>query len=184
MADHDLLPDLLARPVSVSLPDAEMEAWHVAVAVHVLLGHGAHLHKRQRALKTEVHRDLHLEEDLQLFGHAEVSVWVADVSSRLAIWYNKAQSYTQYDMLEFKHVQYNHLQARLHRPTPRLRVRSTESRLIVLDTASLLIKDYISQERRLSTSGTACISSSRLPLSHSKLVGRCVRYQKSHYAVL
>ena len=101
-----------------------------------------------RALETEVHRVLHLEEDLQLFGHVEISGWIADMSSRLALWYEKAQSYTRYAMLEFKNVQYNHLRARLHRPTPRLRVRSTDDRQIVLDATAALIDDYLSQELR------------------------------------
>ncbi|KEF60504.1 uncharacterized protein A1O9_02065 [Exophiala aquamarina CBS 119918] len=101
-----------------------------------------------RALETEAHRVLHLEHDLEIFRHVDVSDWISDISSRLARWYAKAQSYTQYNMLEFKHVQYNHLLLRLHRPTPRLRVRSDEDRRIVLDASAALIEDYLSQERR------------------------------------
>lgn len=101
-----------------------------------------------RALETEVHRVLHLEENLQLIGHVEINEWIANMSSRLALWYDKAQSYARYAMLEFRHVQYNHLRMRLHRPTPRLRVRGTEDRRIVLDATQILIDDYLSQERR------------------------------------
>ncbi|KAJ9646275.1 hypothetical protein H2204_000938 [Knufia peltigerae] len=103
-----------------------------------------------RALETEVHRVLHLEDDLAAFGGQADSIdgWIADISARLDTWYAKAQSYTQYNMLEFKHVQYHHLKARIHRPTPRLRVRTPQDRRLVLESATRLIEDYEGQIRR------------------------------------
>ncbi|KAH0421194.1 hypothetical protein CcaCcLH18_13584 [Colletotrichum camelliae] len=74
--------------------------------------------------------------------------WMLDISSRLETWYTDAQTYTQYNMLEFKHVQFNHLRARIHRPTPRLRTRLPEDWGIVLESCERLIEDYVGQERR------------------------------------
>jgi hypothetical protein len=50
-------------------------------------------------------------------------------------------------MLEFKHVQLNHLRVRIHRPTPHLRIRTFEDRRIVLESSLVLIEDYLGQER-------------------------------------
>jgi hypothetical protein len=104
-----------------------------------------------RALETEVHRVLHLEEDLAMFGQPDIDSWIQDIHARLDIWYQKAQSYTQYNMLEFQHVQYHHLRARIHRPTPRLRMRTPEDRRIVLEACRVLFDDYEGQigRRRL-----------------------------------
>lgn len=101
-----------------------------------------------RALETEVHRVLHLEDDLAIFGQPDIDSWIRDISGRLDVWYEKAQTYTQYNMLEFKHVQFHHLRARIHRPTPRLRARTPESRKIVLDASLRLIDDYSGQMHR------------------------------------
>lgn len=103
---------------------------------------------RYRALETEVHRVLHLEEDLTKFGSSTIEDWIESITQRLKRWYEKAQSYTQYDMLEFKHVQFHHLMARIHRPTPRLRLRGPDNWKAVLDASSVLIQDYLAQERR------------------------------------
>ncbi|BCS02040.1 Zn(II)2Cys6 transcription factor [Aspergillus luchuensis] len=103
---------------------------------------------RYRALETEVHRVLHLEEDLLKFGSSTIEDWIESITQRLKRWYEKAQSYTQYDMLEFKHVQFHHLMARIHRPTPRLRLRGPDNWKAVLDASSVLIQDYLAQERR------------------------------------
>ncbi|PYH93377.1 hypothetical protein BO71DRAFT_478484 [Aspergillus ellipticus CBS 707.79] len=105
---------------------------------------------RYRALETEVHRVLHLEEDLHKFGSATIEEWIERITQRLKTWYEKAQSYSKYDMLEFKNVQLYHLLARIHRPTPRLRLRGPEDRKIVLDSSLVLIEDYLGQERRRS----------------------------------
>lgn len=103
---------------------------------------------RYRALETEVHRVLHLEEDLHKFGCNTIESWIKDITYRLEVWYKKAQSYTQYNMLEFKNVQFHHLIVRIHRPTPRLRSRSAEDWRIVLDSSLVLIEDYLGQEQR------------------------------------
>ena len=101
-----------------------------------------------RALETEVHRVLHLEDNLESFGQLDLDNWILDITARLDAWYQKAQSYTQYNMLEFKHVQFYHLKARIHRPTPRLRLRTPEDRRIVLESSLRLIEDYEGQIRR------------------------------------
>lgn len=101
-----------------------------------------------RALETEVHRILHLQDDLLDKRGTTIEVWIEDVNHRLKSWYEASQVYTQYGMLEFKHVQYNHLRARIHRPTPRLWIRTKEDREIVLDSTLLLIDDYVGQEDR------------------------------------
>ncbi|RAK94375.1 hypothetical protein BO79DRAFT_135010 [Aspergillus costaricaensis CBS 115574] len=100
---------------------------------------------RYRALETEVHRVLHLEEDLSKFGSSTIEDWIESITQRLKRWYEKAQSYTQYDMLD---VQFHHLMARIHRPTPRLRMRGPDNWKAVLDASSVLIQDYLAQERR------------------------------------
>ncbi|KAJ5108322.1 hypothetical protein N7456_004997 [Penicillium angulare] len=103
---------------------------------------------RYRALETEVHRILHLEEDLHNFGFPTIEAWIEDITGRLHDWYQGAQLYTQYNMLEFKNVQFYHLIARIHRPTPRLRKRTPKDRQIVLESSLVLIQDYIGQEKR------------------------------------
>lgn len=45
-------------------------------------------------------------------------------------------------------MQYYHLQARIHRPTPRLRTRTADDRRIVLNSAFVLIEDYFGQNQR------------------------------------
>ncbi|TVY59491.1 Pyrimidine pathway regulatory protein 1, partial [Lachnellula cervina] len=108
----------------------------------------AHHIYRYRGLETEVHRVLHLEEDIHRFGSESIADWIVDITGRLASWYKEAQGYTEYNMLEFKHVQFYHLRARIHRPTPRLRTRNFEDRGIVLESCMELIEDYLGQERR------------------------------------
>lgn len=92
---------------------------------------------RYRFLETEVHRVLYLVEDLDTFRGGTIADWMSDVSLRLEAWYSEAQTFTQWNMLEFKHVQYNHLKARIHRPTPRLRIRTPEDWSIVLESSKV-----------------------------------------------
>lgn len=92
---------------------------------------------RYRALETEVHRVLYLQEDIPALNGTTIGDWMLDISSRLETWYANAQTYTQYNMLEFKHVQFNHLRARIHRPTPRLRARLPEDWGIVLESCEV-----------------------------------------------
>lgn len=101
-----------------------------------------------RQLETEAHRVLHLQEDLQLLGHVDIQSWLNDICARLNIWYEKAQAYTQYSMLEFQAVQFNHLRLRLHRPAPRMRTRTIADQGVVLDASRALIEDYSRQEQR------------------------------------
>ncbi|RSL86235.1 hypothetical protein CEP51_002925 [Fusarium floridanum] len=102
---------------------------------------------RYRALETEVHRVLYLKEDLALNG-VPIGDWIMDINQRLEGWYTEAQTYTQYNMLEFKHVQFYHLRLRIHRPTPTLSIRHPDDWGIVLESSQRLIEDYLSQERR------------------------------------
>lgn len=95
---------------------------------------------RYRALETEVHRVLYLEEDLAKFNGDTIAGWILDITGRLEAWYREAQAYTQYNMLEFKHVQFNHLKARIHRPTPRLRIRDSEDWGIVLESSKVRLQ--------------------------------------------
>ncbi|KAH8885265.1 hypothetical protein GQ53DRAFT_845580 [Thozetella sp. PMI_491] len=103
---------------------------------------------RYRALETEVHRVLYLEEDLGKFNAASFENWILDITARLEGWYHEAQGYTEYNMLEFKHVQFHHLKARIHRPTPRLKVKGPADWEVVLGASQHLIEDYLGQERR------------------------------------
>lgn len=91
---------------------------------------------RYRSLETEVHRVLYLKEDLALHG-ATIGDWITDVTHRLEDWYAKAQTYTQYNMLEFKHVQFYHLRLRIHRPTPTLSIRHPDDWGIVLESSQV-----------------------------------------------
>lgn len=50
-------------------------------------------------------------------------------------------------MLEFREVQYYHLKVKLHRPTPRIRVRTSQDRKICLDSCQILVDDYLKQNR-------------------------------------
>ncbi|EEU38887.1 uncharacterized protein NECHADRAFT_88905 [Fusarium vanettenii 77-13-4] len=101
---------------------------------------------RYRSLETEVHRVLYLKEDLALHG-ATIRDWITDITHRLEGWYAKAQTYTQYNMLEFKHVQFYHLRLRIHRPTPTLSIRHPDD-WANSEGCQRLIEDYLSQERR------------------------------------
>ncbi|KAL4907797.1 hypothetical protein BDW74DRAFT_166432 [Aspergillus multicolor] len=103
---------------------------------------------RYRMLETEVHRVLYLQEGLLKFGFSTLEDWTGDLIQRLEIWYEQAHTYTAYDMLEFKHVQFYHLRARVFRPTPRLRTTSPEAWATVLESSRNLIGDYTDQEHR------------------------------------
>ncbi|KAL2670147.1 hypothetical protein Neosp_015028 [[Neocosmospora] mangrovei] len=102
----------------------------IANAVRIVLALGLH--------QTEVHRVLYLKEDVALHG-TTIGDWITGITHRLEGWYAKAQTYTQYSMLEFKHVQFYHLRLRIHRPTPTLSIRHPDDWGIVLES---------SQERR------------------------------------
>ncbi|KAL3446359.1 hypothetical protein BJX65DRAFT_318810 [Aspergillus insuetus] len=103
---------------------------------------------RYRMMETEVHRVLYLEEEILMLGFPSVEEWIHDVTTRLDVWYTEAQTYTPYNMLEFKHVQFHHLMVRIYRPTPRLRTKSPQDWEIVLKACRRLIDDYVGQERR------------------------------------
>ncbi|KAL3471652.1 hypothetical protein BJX99DRAFT_266546 [Aspergillus californicus] len=103
---------------------------------------------RYRILETEVHRVLYLGEEMHKSTFTSIDEWILDVTSRLDAWYTEAQTYTPYNMLEFKHLQFHHLKARIYRPTPRLRTKSAQDLGIVLESSRKLIDDYLGQERR------------------------------------
>lgn len=102
-------------------------------------------------LETEVHRVLHLQEDLITGCYSTIEQWIESITDRLETWYQEALLFTQHSLLEFKHVQFCHLKVRIYRPTPRLRSRTFEDRRIVLESCLALMKDYLGQysHRRL-----------------------------------
>lgn len=105
--------------------------------------------RKYRILETELHRVLHLAEDLSRVGdHTSIDDWIDDVNGRLKKWYDESQCFTRHNMLEFKHIQHRHLRARIHRPTPRLRSRTHADREIELEACQILIEDYVGQEHR------------------------------------
>ncbi|KAI9739057.1 MAG: hypothetical protein M1834_007269 [Cirrosporium novae-zelandiae] len=99
-----------------------------------------------RSLETEVHRVLHLREDEPLQGQ-DIYHWFQSINHRLAGWYEKAKTFSPYRMLEFRDVQFNHLLAKIHRPTPRLRIRTHEDRQICLEACQKLVESYNDQTR-------------------------------------
>lgn len=104
-----------------------------------------------RGLETEAHRVLHLQEDLSQLQNQTIDYWLTDINTRLESWYMKAQQFSIHQMLEFRAVQYAHLKAKLHRPTPRLRIRTASDRQICLEACQVLVDDYQKQvkHRRL-----------------------------------
>ncbi|TPX09748.1 uncharacterized protein E0L32_009087 [Thyridium curvatum] len=104
--------------------------------------------RKYRALETEVHRVMHLGEDVAKFGSPTLEGWVHDLDGRLHEWYMEAKKFTKHGMLEFKHIQFYHLRIRLYRPTPRMKTRTAEDRRIVLESARCVIEDYLGQEGR------------------------------------
>jgi len=140
--------EAITAKVRVKINTASPYDWVEAAPV-MDKGSSANQIRKLRALETEMHRVLHLEEDLQQIGNfITIESWIQDIDSRVELWYSEALQFTQHNMLEFKHIQYNHLRARIHRRTPRLRLRTDEDRRIVLDASRKLIEDYAGQERR------------------------------------
>ncbi|KUJ16400.1 uncharacterized protein LY89DRAFT_586714 [Mollisia scopiformis] len=104
-----------------------------------------------RGLETEVHRVLHLQQEVTQLQQRTIDQWMIDINTRLESWCQKAQGFSVHQMLEFRDVQYAHLKAKLHRPTPRLRIRTAEDRQICLEACQILVDDYQKQvkHRRL-----------------------------------
>lgn len=110
----------------------------------------SHLY-RFRALETEVHRTLYLQEEDDPTTHrtaADLNSWIVDISRRLDAWLEKATDFSKFQMLEFRMVQYGLLKARLFRPSPRLESRTTEERAECFDACSILVEDYLRQTKR------------------------------------
>ncbi|KAH8657935.1 hypothetical protein BX600DRAFT_61505 [Xylariales sp. PMI_506] len=125
-----------SRPFN--LPDDDYAAGHQA---------SRHLY-RYRALETEVHRVLYLQDDLVQGGSDDIKSWLSDVAARLDEWLKGAHEFSKYQMLEFQQVQYSYLKARIFRPTPRFETRSPEERQICFDVCSALVDDYQRQTKR------------------------------------
>ncbi|KAF0318938.1 zinc finger transcription factor [Colletotrichum asianum] len=148
LPQYPCIPEaLLETALPLRAPSSDEASAYFKVDDMIKKSSANHLY-RYRALETEVHRVLYLQEDIPALNGTTIGDWMLDSSSRLETWYANAQTYTQYNMLEFKHVQFNHLKARIHRPTPRLRTRLPENWGIVLESCERLIEDYVSQERR------------------------------------
>jgi len=99
-------------------------------------------------LETEVHRVLHLLEDIGNITTTGITQWICDMTARIDIWYKKAQTYALYGLHEFCGVNNFHLIMRLHRPTPRIRIRSIEDRRICLDACKIVIEHYLEKEKQ------------------------------------
>ncbi|RDW82620.1 hypothetical protein BP6252_03732 [Coleophoma cylindrospora] len=100
-----------------------------------------------RALETEVHRVLYLQEAIPQMRGRSLSQWTRDITSNLQLWYEKAQNFAIYQMLEFRDVQYSHLLMKIHRPAPKIRVRTSADQLICLRACRILVGDYQKQMR-------------------------------------
>lgn len=88
---------------------------------------------RYRMLETEVHRVLYLGTDVVDVTGSTLETWLLNINARLQNWYEQAQAYKSYNMLEFQNVQYYHLKARIYRPTPRLKTKIANDWAIVLE---------------------------------------------------
>jgi hypothetical protein len=110
--------------------------------------HSAHHLYRYRALETEVHRVLNLQDELAQGGIMDLHDWVDDIARRLDKWLEGAQKFSKYQMLEFHRVQHSYLKARIYGFTPRLETRSPEARTICFDACLAVIDDYQRQAKR------------------------------------
>lgn len=72
----------------------------------------SHLY-RFRALETEVHSTLYLQQDTAHKSRADLNSWIGDITRRLDAWLERATDFSKYQMLEFRMVQYSLLKARL-----------------------------------------------------------------------
>lgn len=93
-----------------------------------------------RKLETEVHRVMHLFHDTYHLRGMGLLNWISDITSRLDQWYHQSQQYFTYGVLEFRHVQYNYLKVKIHRPTPRLPHRHLADQQICVDTCVRIIE--------------------------------------------
>ncbi|KAJ9150931.1 Fungal specific transcription factor domain containing protein [Pleurostoma richardsiae] len=103
---------------------------------------------RLRALETEIHRILWLQEEVAEDADSDFDEWFVDVNRRLEEWLEGSEQFQKYQMLEFRFVNYGYLKARLYRPTPRLGTRTPEDRETCFDACTLLVEDYQRQIRR------------------------------------
>ncbi|KAJ6015370.1 hypothetical protein N7540_009961 [Penicillium herquei] len=85
-----------------------------------------------RSIETEVHRVLHLKEDTPKLREnisatlaPDMTAWVININSKLEEWYIATPHQEMPDVASLsRSVIYNHLKTRIHRPTPRLPLRT------------------------------------------------------------
>ncbi|OKL56114.1 hypothetical protein UA08_08655 [Talaromyces atroroseus] len=138
---------------TVRLPLAFPEEASITISHHSISdadtkhASASHLY-RFRALETEVHRTLYLQDGSTHRSRSELNSWMVDVTRRLDAWLERAKDFSKYQMLEFRMVQYGLLLARLFRPSPRLESRTPEEREKCFDACSILVEDYQHQTKR------------------------------------
>lgn len=114
---------------------------------HTRYSVASHLY-HHRAMETEAHRVLYLQQEAAQGHSLTVSDWLEGFLARLEEWLVKAEQFSKYEMLEFRMVQYGVLKARLFRPSPRLRNRTPADRQHCFDACSILVEDYQRQAKR------------------------------------
>lgn len=107
----------------------------------------SHLY-RFRALESEVHRKLYLQQDKTHRSRTDLNSWIGDVIRRLDAWLERATDFSKYQMLEFRMVQYGLLKARLFRPSPGLEFRTPKDREQCFNACTILVEDYQRQTKR------------------------------------
>ncbi|KAJ5731459.1 uncharacterized protein N7483_005967 [Penicillium malachiteum] len=107
-----------------------------------------------RSIETEVHRVLHLKEDtpksrqnISATWAPDMTAWVININSNLEEWYIATSHQEMPDVASLsRRVIYNHLKAKIYRPTPRLPLRTAvelqlcfESCQNVIESANVLL---------------------------------------------
>ncbi|RAO71771.1 uncharacterized protein BHQ10_007783 [Talaromyces amestolkiae] len=134
--------------LSLALPEDSITASHdTDWDADTKYASASHLY-RFRALETEVHRTLYLQQDTRHRSRTDLNSWIGDIIHRLDAWLERATEFSKYQMLEFRMVQYGLLKARLFRPSPGLECRTAEDREQCFNACTILVEDYQHQTRR------------------------------------
>lgn len=132
----------------LAFPEASITASHDANwDADTKYASASHLY-RFRALETEVHRTLYLQQDTTQKSRADINSWIGDINHRLDAWLERATDFSKYQMLEFRMVQYGLLKARLFRSSPGLEYRTPEDREQCFNACTILVEDYQRQTKR------------------------------------
>jgi hypothetical protein len=101
-----------------------------------------------RAVETELHRVLWLQDVSAQGEHVSLDAWQRNILARLEVWHGKAKEYSRYDMLPANMIQYGFFKLRLFRPSPRLPPRNPEAQKLCFDACTILVEDYQQQVRK------------------------------------